>query len=188
MPPVQGSFPIPPGTVPWKPGDPIPSGGPSFCAPIRSGVPGSVGTDRPDVQGYTYQSVMLAEEVGNPGVAFTTAIVPPAGSYIFSDPVIIAAMWLATTIVNPTAVVAAVAVGKNREGTTDLNRASQLFFQHITASPNTISRTGGFAFGENNGLLINPGDSFGVYVSGNDASLEVTYMLNIVYLNRIQTR
>lgn len=130
---------------------------------------------------------MLAEEAGNPGVAFTLATVPAAGAFLFDQPVIIAALWLATTIENPNAVVAAVAVGRISETLTDLNRASQLFFQHISASPNTIARTGGFAFGENSGLLINPGDRFGVYVSGNDAALAISYMLNIVYLNRIKT-
>jgi hypothetical protein len=152
-----------------------------FCRPaaVFNAAP-----DRPPVTGYNYQSIMLAEAAGNPAVAFPVGIVPAAGRYTFNTPVTIAALWLATTIVNPAGVLAAVAVGKNNNDRLELNLASQLFFQHVSASSNTISRTGGFAFGENNGLLMNAGDAFGVYVSGSDAGLAITYMLNIVYIPR----
>lgn len=155
-----------------------------FCrSPIISGSPRQV-AEKPPVEGFNYNSVILTEVVTNPAVAYPLATITALSTFTFSVRSSIAGLWLATSIINPAAVPVGVFVGKiNRQKTViDLTKAANLYFQHISQSLNTISRTGGMSFGEQSGLIMNTDEQFGVYVSGSDAGISIMYALSIAWI------
>lgn len=146
--------------------------------------------EKPPVFGYNYDSITLTEPaVVNPGVAYPQGVTRPLGIFSPKQPIVIVGLWLASSIVNPAGVDSGVFVGKlrgqpdaNNDLQISLSNAPSMYFQHISRSVNTISRTGGLAFGEQSGLYIGSGEQFGVYLSGSDAGLEITYALTVTYI------
>lgn len=155
-----------------------------------SSSPSSRPIEKPPVFSYNYESITLTEAaVANPGVAYPLAVARTvSGLYIPRQPITIVGLWLASSIVNPAAVDSGVFVGKVKQNNpagapqASMSDASGIYFQHISRSDNTISRTGGLAFGEQSGLYLGSGEAFGVYLSGSDAGLEITYALTITYI------
>lgn len=153
-----------------------------YCDPAHQRGGSDLG--KPPVFGYNYESVTLTEAtVANPGVAYPLAVTRPT-SGIFNPPipVSIVGLWLASSIENPSGVDAGVFVGKIQGSQIDLSGAPKLYFQHVSRSINTISRTGGLSFGEYAGLNLGGSEAFGVYLSGSDAGIRITYALTITYI------
>jgi hypothetical protein len=162
----------------------IPSSRGQFCSTPTVGNRQPVTMEKPPIDGYNYNSVILTELVSNPGQAYPLATTTTTSVFRFPVKSSIVGLWLATSIVNPNAVSCGAFVGKiNQEKTViDLGKAANLYFQHISKSANTISRTGGLAFGEQSGLNVNTDEQIGVYLTGSDASLQILYALSIVWI------
>lgn len=159
------------------------------------GGPSSV-IEKPPAFGYNYNSTLITETKKLPGVAFPLATttpgpVPAGSTYIFPTNAAIVGLWLATSMTNPNADTVGVYVGKlgaqraagaGNVTTIDLRFATNIYFQHISISTQTISRTGGLSFGEFSGLIINSGEQFGCYLTGTDAAVQISYALSIVWI------
>lgn len=160
------------------------SGRGQFCSTPTLGGRKVQASEKPPIDGYNYNSVILTELVANPAQVYPLATTTTLSVFRLPVKSSIVGLWLATSIVNPNAVSCGVFVGKINQQKTiiDLSKASNLYFQHISKSGNTISRTGGLAFGEQSGLSINTDEQIGIYLSGSDASLQILYALSIVWI------
>ncbi len=174
----------------------------AFCKTrIPGGITGTVGgllsqQEKPPAFGYNYNSVLITETKILPGVAFPQAVTTPGptpnGSiYTFPTNAAIVGLWLATSMTNPNADTVGVYVGKigaainpgaGQVANLNLHFANNIYFQHISISTQTISRTGGLSFGEFSGLLINAGEQFGCYLTGTDAAVQISYALSIIWI------
>lgn len=154
-----------------------------FCTPAAGAIPRAA-LDKAPSQGYNYNSTLLAETKILPNIAFPKATTTANSVFTFPVPAAIVGLWLASSLTNPNGDTVGVFAGKVSAGTAQLTipNAANIFFQHISISTNTISRTGGLSFGEYSGLQMNSGEQFGCYLTGLDAAVLVTYALSIVWI------